>query len=359
MPKDRVEKLESINFVWRVKDHINTSRDTTKEDEKWMSKYLRLVAYKEKFGTTAVPFQYKEDKSLGRWVNGQRVAETLGNLREDRKALLDEVGFIWRINRSTIGNLEGGQTSASSATSTTAAATTDNQATTTTTTATTTTTTAALPRRIEMNVVSPSSSETESSPENDSKTKGQQHQDQQFTRVDGEIRPHGVSFERMLMRLVNYKKQYGHVNPPPDYAFLGLGPWTVSLRQKDVEGTLEASKVRRLKSIGFLVDGRDQIWNEQFKQLRQYCNLNGHTQVPSWEDPDLCDWVNAQRSLLERNKLRKDRKAKLASIGFLLDVEQSTQLTAQLSGKSIFTKTTDSSEGAGLLALANLWKSSS
>lgn len=48
---DRVEKLEHVKFLWRVKQH--TARTSAKEEEKWKAKYTRLVAYKEKFGTTA------------------------------------------------------------------------------------------------------------------------------------------------------------------------------------------------------------------------------------------------------------------------------------------------------------------
>lgn len=92
MTKDRVERLNSVQFVWRIKQHSNRNRDHSKEDQKWMEKYERLAAFKKEFGTTAVPFQWDNDKSLGRWVNEQRTQNTRGLLRPDRKELLMKLG---------------------------------------------------------------------------------------------------------------------------------------------------------------------------------------------------------------------------------------------------------------------------
>ena len=51
LSEERFEKLSALKFQWRIKQH--TTRVSPKEEEKWNDKYTRLVAYKEKFGTTA------------------------------------------------------------------------------------------------------------------------------------------------------------------------------------------------------------------------------------------------------------------------------------------------------------------
>ena len=46
---------------------------------------------------TLVPFQYVADKSLGRWVNEQRCQNMRGLLRQDRKDILTNIGFVWKV----------------------------------------------------------------------------------------------------------------------------------------------------------------------------------------------------------------------------------------------------------------------
>lgn len=81
---DRRELLESIGFQW-------SSRKSA-EDQKWMEMYSRLVAYKEKHGTTGVPQNSKTNPKLGRWVKTQRQR----CINQDRKELLDAIGFEWQ-----------------------------------------------------------------------------------------------------------------------------------------------------------------------------------------------------------------------------------------------------------------------
>jgi hypothetical protein len=43
-----------------------------------------------------VPQRYKRDKSLARWVGDQRKFHNNNKLRQDRKRILDEIGFVWK-----------------------------------------------------------------------------------------------------------------------------------------------------------------------------------------------------------------------------------------------------------------------
>ena len=45
-----------------------------------------------------MPIKYKEDVSLGCWVKAQRHWHTKKTIRQDRKKLLDDVGFVWNVD---------------------------------------------------------------------------------------------------------------------------------------------------------------------------------------------------------------------------------------------------------------------
>jgi hypothetical protein len=64
------------------------------EEKKWQQQYDKLVEFKRNNGNCLVPRGYREDKSLGRWVDKQR------QFLVDRKELLNELGFVWRVHTS-------------------------------------------------------------------------------------------------------------------------------------------------------------------------------------------------------------------------------------------------------------------
>lgn len=79
LPKERISRLEAIGFVW----------DLCLQE--WMNKYDDLVRYKQVHGTTEVPYAWKGDPHLGRWVKNQRRKCN----DPHRRALLDAIDFVW------------------------------------------------------------------------------------------------------------------------------------------------------------------------------------------------------------------------------------------------------------------------
>jgi uncharacterized protein YbgA (DUF1722 family) len=69
----------------------------TKFDKKWNMQCEQLVEYKRKTGHCMVPYKYKQDKSLGLWVHTQRKVHNTNKIRQDRKRILNEIGFTWKI----------------------------------------------------------------------------------------------------------------------------------------------------------------------------------------------------------------------------------------------------------------------
>jgi len=59
LTNDRIRKLESLGFVWSVRDD-------------WQKHYEELKAFKEEEGHCNVPARYVQNRRLGIWVSAQR-----------------------------------------------------------------------------------------------------------------------------------------------------------------------------------------------------------------------------------------------------------------------------------------------
>jgi hypothetical protein len=99
LSSDRTSKLESLQFEWVLK-RSPKNKDTTKADEKWHQQYLKLVGFHQGHGHCIVTYFCDRDKSLGGWVNKQRQIYTANRMPEDRKQLLDELGFVWKVDKA-------------------------------------------------------------------------------------------------------------------------------------------------------------------------------------------------------------------------------------------------------------------
>jgi len=84
LSKGRINRLESIGFVF------------TAHDAKWTELFDRLLAYKKGHnGSTSVPFPYKEDQKLAKWVQTQRRFYKKKVLSVGRINRLESINFLW------------------------------------------------------------------------------------------------------------------------------------------------------------------------------------------------------------------------------------------------------------------------
>ena len=60
-----------------------------------MEGFEKLQEFKAVHGNTNVPQKYQADPKLGRWVDAQRKQHRLGILKEERRQILEEIGFEW------------------------------------------------------------------------------------------------------------------------------------------------------------------------------------------------------------------------------------------------------------------------
>jgi Helicase associated domain len=89
---DRVEKLNALNFQWRVAAPVTG----------WDNRYNQLLDYRKLHnGDVNVPQYYPADKAFGRWVMKQRSEYSLrlrglkSQLTDERVEKLDSIGFSW------------------------------------------------------------------------------------------------------------------------------------------------------------------------------------------------------------------------------------------------------------------------
>jgi superfamily II DNA or RNA helicase len=98
LDKTRISKLNEIKFIWEA----NSKGSSPREDE-WFDKLLEFKAYKVQFGNANVSQLDSVYKSLGRWLNDQRVTKKgrknhkgeIIFLSKERESLLNDVGVVW------------------------------------------------------------------------------------------------------------------------------------------------------------------------------------------------------------------------------------------------------------------------
>ncbi len=75
--------------------------DRLVRDSQWDYMFARLEAYRREHGHLEVPRLFEGVPGLGRWVRAQREFASRGELRADRRARLDAIGFVWHATRVT------------------------------------------------------------------------------------------------------------------------------------------------------------------------------------------------------------------------------------------------------------------
>lgn len=90
--ENQIALLDKIGFNWDPE-----SAGSSPDDKKWLTMFEQLKNYKKIYGDCNVSQLNQEYKSLGRWVNDQRLNYSRNKLKENRKELLEETGFIWNL----------------------------------------------------------------------------------------------------------------------------------------------------------------------------------------------------------------------------------------------------------------------
>jgi superfamily II DNA or RNA helicase len=98
--------------------------------------------------------------------------------------------------------------------------------------------------------------------------------------------------------LATFKKEFGHCLPTQKQTYKGepLGSWVSSQRMKKAE--LTNDQISKLNEIGFSWNPSEDIWQHNFKRLQEYKAEFGHTrikQTEKYKDCNLGAWLTKQR----------------------------------------------------------------
>ena len=79
--------MDSIGFVWDTFEAV------------WNENFEALKAYQKECGDCLVLGKFKTHSglALGTWVGTQR--KNINQLNDERKQLLDSIGFVWRVKK--------------------------------------------------------------------------------------------------------------------------------------------------------------------------------------------------------------------------------------------------------------------
>lgn len=315
---DQIRDLESIGFVWAM-----TQGHTP---QKWTEMLIELRAYKDANGNCLVPTLTTK---LGRWVSLQRrlrEGPDSGHeqLTEEQIGLLDELGFVWKINESKGPYISWEE----------------------------------------------SYSELEKYhrkhgdcliPVNESKLgswvltqrqkrKAGELSDEQIAKLDllgfaWQVGPEKRSWDEMYAELKEYHAKNGHSKVPSSVG--RLGEWVCKQRMKRKrpgrEGwrPLTQEQVERLDALDFVWTARDhdEAWDNMFGELEEYSEKNGHCRVPT-KSGRLGKWVGTQRRCRDspsgsNRQLTTDQISRLDAIGFAWKADENVETWEAVYGKLV------------------------
>jgi hypothetical protein len=95
MDADRVAKLEAMGFDWGEEIERLAAPAALAG---WDVRFDQLRAFKAERGDCRVPFGFKENRQLGKWVSKQRELFKKKKMKPDRIAKLKAIGFDWDLS---------------------------------------------------------------------------------------------------------------------------------------------------------------------------------------------------------------------------------------------------------------------
>ena len=257
----------------------------------WDERFGELQAFKKLFGHCNVPSENKDFRQLAIWVSTQR--SNRSSLTNERVRRLEEIGFVWNLFDSAweemfdaLSNFRRAQGHC------------------------------VVPRNWHRN---PALSRWVLRQRQD-KRKGQLSIErvERLERLDFVWNAPQTAWERMLLKLKDFKRRQGHCNVPPRAPkTYELGRWVA--KQRSRREKLSDDQTRGLEKLGFNWDLWKEIWEQMFVSLVEYKRTRGDCNVPRSYRPNqkLARWVHNQR--VRRSELSDGQTQRLEKIGFVWD----------------------------------------
>ena len=331
---ERKLKLDSIGFAWKFKRPVGPSM------EGWQQRLEELKAYKQMYGNCNVHLsndrkRNKDFPGLGTWVYQQRRFYEKGELLEDRRDLLEQIGFIWAPFRSSTSSSEAGADRNQSHDGDVITNSNEDED------------TIWQQRYDELKVYKQTNGNCNVPLGN--RPLGQwvnlRRQEQRENRLSDDRKRQldeigftwgstsSMRWQQRYQELKEYKDDHGNCNVPVKYEDNpALAFWVKTQRVNYKNETLAADRIKQLNEIGFSWKPRDskrplgsaETWQRRYEELKAYNTLNGNCNVPSGYTgiPGLGDWVRNQRRLYKKDVLTAEFVNQLNDIGFTWRLEK-------------------------------------
>ena len=322
---DGEEVVHAISRAFLAEQKAS-GRVMTKRDQNWWARFGELEEYRKEHGDCNVPYKYKANPQLGRWVSKQRQMYQQKKLSSERVEALESIGFEWT---RPLGKLDDKQW---------------------------------WKRLGELKEYKQIHSDCnvpisyEVNPQLSKWVMNQRANYHRFFDENCKQSPviteerikalNEIGFEWRLRNrpewderfdeLVAYKEQHGDTLVPIDLRrdsnskYYDLAQWVHTQRtqyrflQEGKHSHLTEERMQNLNQIGFVWDAQEAAWDERYDELVSYKKIHGDTLV--CQASQLGNWVDNQRKeyqLLQRGKhsnLTNKRIGKLDQIGFVWSV---------------------------------------
>jgi hypothetical protein len=126
-------------------------------------------------------------------------------------------------------------------------------------------------------------------------------------------------WNKQYEKLVEFKRKHGHCLVPQRHQDdVALWNWVSNQRKLHSKNTLRHDRKGLLEDIGFVWSVEDHQWHLHYEKMVEFKRKTDHCIVPRThqEDMSLGAWVNRQRQLHSKNKIRPGRKGLLEELGF-------------------------------------------
>lgn len=267
------------------------------QDAKWVAQLRSMKAFKAREGHCNVPANDRRHRSLGRWLNKQRVRRKAGLLSQSRIAALDAVGVVWdplaaqweeRLNALARFKLKAGHCE--------------------------------VPRGYGPDP----KLATWLLVQRRDKRLGKLPPDRaaKLEEIGVVWDPHNAAWDRRFESLATFRAASGHCNVPRGYSLdPALPTWITHQRAAKRRGQLSLDREERLVALGFVWDPKEDSEESVFAQLKRFSEEVGHCNVPETHPVfgSAGQWLTAQRMAKRRGQLSPDRVAKLEALGVSWD----------------------------------------
>lgn len=286
MPSTKVRRLTTLGFSWDP------------DEEKWGKSLNDLREFKVRYGHTNVPSTTKTHKSLAAWCDHQRRRLKRGLLEKERRALLDEIGFVWEPHQNLadtmLDQLRAFQDKRGHC-------------------------------RIPHASVNNAKLRSWCRKQRAKYKAGilDKNLIAELDKIGFEWAPFDSAWIEAIEHLKKFKNKAGHTRVPLKFSSdAALGAWCNRVRRDYRLGKLSEEKVRQLNDLNYEWEPRGSVWSTNYSELQAFKKRHGHVNVPAKfpANQKLATWCTAQRTRSKGGQMSQAERSMLQAIGFEFDL---------------------------------------